>query len=130
MKNSNFDYQKAFFIIDSNHLKDVKSEMFGFCLLDGLVIETLEELQNQEPSSEGCYVYVNRTDKSIIIKQDFVGCYGIYLYKHGDYFALSNSFMYLVDYLKSKKPITFNYKFPSSSDYINGYNNTHFCSSL
>ena len=22
------------------------------------------------------------------------------------------------------------YKFPSSSDYINGYNNTHFCSSL
>ena len=51
---------------------------------------------------------MKRSNSTITIKQDFVGCFGIYLYKHNDYFAISNSFMYLVDYLKSRKPITFN----------------------
>ena len=56
----------------------------------------------------GCYVYVEARDGQITIKQDLNGCRGIYLFRHGDYFALSNSFFRLLDHVKFKYPLTVN----------------------
>lgn len=109
MENINFNMGKEFFIIDSDNINNVNSQLYGYYINDGVVFDTLDNSgEDNEPSSDGCYVYVKRSNSTITIKQDFVGCFGIYLYKHNDYFAVSNSFMYLVDYLKSRKPITFN----------------------
>ena len=56
----------------------------------------------------GCYVYVEVKDDKITIKQDLNGSWGIYLFRHDDYFALSNSFFRLVDHVKFKYPLTLN----------------------
>ena len=56
----------------------------------------------------GSYVLVDVDDEFIKIYQDFNGCYGIYLYTDEEYFAISNSFLYLVDFLKDKYSISFN----------------------
>ena len=56
------------------------------------------------------YIYIYKSENEITIKQDFIGAYGLYLYKDEEYFAISNSFIYLVDYIKKQKShkITFN----------------------
>lgn len=56
----------------------------------------------------GSYVLVDVDEEFINISQDFNGCYGIYTYVNKDYFAVSNSFLYLVDFLKDKHLISFN----------------------
>lgn len=62
---------------------------------------------------EHIYIYIYKSGKEITIKQDYIGAYGLYLYKDNEYFAISNSFIYLVDYIKKQKEhrITFNKKY-------------------
>ncbi len=65
---------------------------------------------------------MQRTDDLISIHQDFIGSFGLYLYQEADYFAISNSFMALVDHLKGHHPITFH------QDYANYILNADLCS--
>lgn len=77
------------------------------------MIDSADFLKNEEPTGDGVYVYVKREDNHIIIRQDFIGSYEIYLYMGNDYFALSNSFVMLVDHVKKAHKISLN------SDYAN-----------
>lgn len=108
LSKNNFDPKKEFFIIDSERLDEVTSKIYGFCIVDGVITDDLNYLGDVEPDGTGAYVYIKRCDDQIIIKQDFVGCFGIYIYRDRDYFALSNSFVYLLDYVKTRRKITFN----------------------
>lgn len=67
----------------------------------------------EEPELQGTYVMIKRTVKEIRISQDFQGSFGLYIYenKTSQYFALSNSFALLEEYLCGKENITFNKKF-------------------
>ena len=53
-------------------------------------------------------MYVERKGNQITVRQDFIGCWGLYLFREGDYWALSNSFLVLLDFVKSSHRITFN----------------------
>lgn len=44
-----------------------------------------------ELTSDGAYVLVDVYEDKIVINQDFMGSYGLYLYQNDDYFAISNS---------------------------------------
>ncbi|MBQ4495813.1 MAG: hypothetical protein II968_08595 [Selenomonadaceae bacterium] len=110
-----FDVEKEFFLIDSDNLLQVRSKLYGYSIQrtgiyedDNLTPEAIAGLDGR-----GCYVYVEAKDDKITIKQDLNGCWGIYLFRHGDYFALSNSFFRLLDHVKFKYPLTVN------RDYIN-----------
>lgn len=107
---SNFNPDEAFFFIDSDNLGAVKSALYGWCIAGDTITDRVEALKDAELSGGG-YVYVKRDGEKIEIRQDFTGCYGIYLYQDGDYFALSNSFLYLVDQIKTKRKITFNKRY-------------------
>ncbi len=124
LSKNNFDPKKEFFIIDSERLDEVTSKIYGFCIVDGVITDDLNYLGDVEPDGTGAYVYIKRCDDQIIIKQDFVGCFGIYIYKDGDYFALSNSFVYLLDYVKTRRKITFN------KTYADYFLTIDFCSSV
>ena len=104
----NFDSDKAFFVIDSDNINQVESKLYGFCIVNGTITDDIESLSGSEPTEDGAYVYIKRDGDIITIKQDFVGCYGLYLYTDKDYFAISNSFIYLVNYIKTRRKITFN----------------------
>ena len=105
-----FDVEKEFFLIDSDNLSRVHSKLYGYSIQrtgiyeqDNLTPEAIAGLDGR-----GCYVYVEVKDGEITIKQDLNGCWGIYLFRRGDYFALSNSFFRLVDHVMFKYPLTIN----------------------
>jgi len=105
-----FDVEKEFFLIDSDNLSQVRQKFYGYSIQrtgiyedDNLTPEAIAGLDGR-----GCYVYVEVKNGQITIKQDLNGSWGIYLFRHGDYFALSNSFFRLVDHVKFKYPLTVN----------------------
>ena len=105
-----FDVEKEFFLIDSDNLSQVQTRFYGYSIqADGIYEEdNLTEAAIAGLDGRGCYVYVEVKDGQITIKQDLNGCWGIYLFRHGDYFALSNSFFRLLDHVKFRYPLTIN----------------------
>ena len=105
-----FDVEKEFFLIDSNNLSAVKTRLYGYSIqADGIYEDdnlTPDAVKNLD--GRGCYVYVEARDDKITIKQDLNGSWGLYLFRHGGYFALSNSFFRLLDHVKFRYPLTVN----------------------
>lgn len=102
--------ENEFFIIDSNNLDDVDSKLYGFIIKNNQIIIGGKVDDETEPTCSGTYIWVKRENNEIIIHQDFAGSYGLYLYEKDDYFAVSNSFLKLVEFLKKNHDISFNYK--------------------
>lgn len=114
--------EEKFFVIDSNNLKSVETKFYGYTFNDYKIVKDLSNVDEDNLNSDGCYVYIKRDGNKIIIKQDFLGCYGLYLFQDKDYFAISNSFQFLVDYVKKLHKITFN------EDYASAFLSTGLCS--
>lgn len=102
---------KQFFIITSDTLLEVKTNLYGFYLNERGIYNNKIPAGYQLAGMDGCYVYIDVADDEISIYQDFNGCFGLYLYHKEDYFAISNSFFLLADYLKTKKPLSLNRDF-------------------
>lgn len=108
MSEHHFDPKEAFFVVDSEHLDRVEEQLYGFTILDSCPVRTLEELGDREPEGDGAYVLIRKSKDTISISQDFMGSFGLYLFEKDGWFALSNSFMRLVEYVKVRQPITLN----------------------
>ena len=67
----------------------------------------------KEPEPLGAFIMIRKEGKYIIINQDFYGSYGLYLYenKKDHYFAISNSFLMLEEYLVGKQKFSLNKDF-------------------
>ena len=114
MNEFNKVFGDEFFIIDSNNLNSVYSKFYGYAVqYDGIVFEDTISKYG-ELSGDGAFIWVNVDENTIIISQDFLGSYGLYLYESQDYFAISNSFIKLVEYLKDYKYISFNKNYADS----------------
>ena len=103
-----FEPEKSFFVLDSEHLEETESALYGFTLIGDRIVERLEDLQGEDPGLGGAWVYVNRKGNTVTVSQDFIGSYGLYLYRQDAYFALSNSFLRLVEYLCPDRDLTLN----------------------
>jgi hypothetical protein len=70
----------------------------------------------EEPEPQGAYIMIRKIGDEIILNQDFDGSFGIYIYenKETNYFALSNSFLLLEEYLVGKQNFTLNKDFAES----------------
>ena len=119
---ASFKAEQNFFIIDSEKLTEVSTQWYGFAVVGNKLVQSISDLEGSLPAGEGAYIYIKRTDDNIYIYQDFIGCYGVYLYRYNNYFAISNSFLRLVDYVKKTHPITLN------KDYCNSFLCSGFCS--
>ncbi len=117
-----FNVTNAFFVLDSDHLEQAETRLYGFTMFRDQLVQDAASLQGEMPQGEGAYVYIRCKDGRISIRQDFMGSYGLYLYRDGDYFALSNSFLRLVDYLKTSRKLTLN------EDYANYFVSAELCS--
>ena len=105
-----------FFIIDSNNLENVKSHMYGYSIsMDGILTDNYYKLLDEyrEPTPLGVYIMIRKNKNEIIINQDFYGSFGIYIFESKDhnYFAISNSFLFLEEYLLGKQNMSFNKDF-------------------
>ena len=95
------------FIFDSEHIDAIQTHLYGF-------YTTVAGMFTQPPNSEdiadatGPWVMVRRSRAGIDITQDSIGCFGLFLFRKGSYWALSNSFNHLLDYLKTKFELSLN----------------------
>lgn len=112
-------FDDEFFIIDSNNLNDVEPRLYGFMINDKEIIldDTFDESTNM--SNEGAYILVEQKDDIISIRQDFNGAYGLYLFEKDGYFAISNSFLKLVNYLKFHYELSLNKEYADCFLYTN-----------
>jgi hypothetical protein len=67
----------------------------------------------EEPGPDGIYIMIRKIGEEIKINQDFYGSFGLYIYenKSTGFFALSNSFLLLEEYLVGKQNFTLNKDF-------------------
>ena len=67
----------------------------------------------EDPEPHGTYIMIRKMGEEIKLNQDFYGSFGLYIYenKNTGYFALSNSFLLLEEYLIGKQKFTFNKEF-------------------
>lgn len=100
-----------FFVIDSYNLNNINQSFYGFTIENNKLIQKCDIKKDMDLNGFGAYIFVKVDSDTISISQDYVGSYGLYLYKTEDYFAISNSFIKLVEYLKDFKNISFNKKF-------------------
>jgi len=73
-----------------------------------------------EPDPQGTYIMIRKNFYEIIINQDYHGSFGLYLYENKlkNYFALSNSFLLLEEYLIGKQFLSFNKNFADKFNFI------------
>ena len=128
IKNKNYDLiEENYFIIDSNKLESLQSHMYGYSISEkGILMDNYYKQIGEYdlPGPQGAYVIIRNNEKEIMINQDFSGSYGIYYYENieTNYFALSNSFLLLEEYLIDKQNISFN------RDYANNFITTNLIS--
>lgn len=108
--------KKNFFIIDSNNLEEIKSMMYGFSVsTKGILTNNYYKKigYSEDPEPQGVYIMIRKIGEEIRISQDFSGSFGLYIYenKTSGYFALSNSFLLLEEYLIGKENFTLNKDF-------------------
>lgn len=73
---------------------------YGFMItIDNKIIE---EYNNEQETSNGCYLLIKKENNKLTISQDYFGCFGCYVYQKENYFAISNNLLELVKYLKCK----------------------------
>lgn len=111
--NRNKIIEENFFVIDSNNLESVQSHMYGFSISKkGILTDNYYKSINYRefPEPEGTYIMIIKIGNKLRLIQDFFGCYGLYIYenKNENYFALSNSFLLLEEYLIGKQNISLN----------------------
>ncbi len=88
------------FVIDSDSLEKTESRMIGFMICD----DGTFYLHTTPPkaSDTGTYVLIERKGDTISISQDTCGSFGLFLYKDGDRFLLSNSFYAIAEKIPEK----------------------------
>ena len=105
-----------FFVFDSNNVENIESHMYGYSISEkGILTDNYFKQINkyQEPEPLGTYVMIIKIGKELRLYQDFHGSIGLYIYENKDsgYFAISNSFLLLEQYLVGKENISFNKDF-------------------
>ena len=99
-----------FFIISKDNYGTIKPRLYGFVFYDSNLYVNSDICNTYINPSEayGCFVNVTKEKNILKINQDYFGCYGLYVYETQNYWAVSNSFLYLVEHMKEEKRLHFN----------------------
>lgn len=106
--------KENFFIIDADNLDDIRSNMYGIAFDSTKFISDADDFdENVYTSYSGSFITIKKSGNIINIYQDINGSHGIYIYKEENYFAISNSFIYLFEYLhfSKNKKLTINFDY-------------------
>lgn len=109
------EFDSMFFVFDSDGIESLQSALYGYVIRDS-VIEDADALEAAPVGENGAYVYIEAKDDRIGVYQDFAGSFGLFLFRQDGYFAISNNFQLLAEYLSSR-----GYRLTENDDY-----NCHF----
>ena len=106
--------EENFFIFYSMKLDEVSSKFYGYLINEHIIIYKDEFIDEKDLSGLGSYIYVKDNQENISIFQDLNGSWGLYIYKERDYFAISNSFFRLVEYINNNHFLSLNKDYANS----------------
>lgn len=97
-----------YFCIDAANARDAVPRLYGYALLGSRLIDenSYTPADADLLDGTGMYVCVQKTDTELIIRQDFNGSYGLFVYRDGDTWAIGNSYQYVVDHVRGRHPLT------------------------
>ena len=99
----------------------VESGFYGYAISEDDIITSENFTDSVELSGVGAYLAIQDNGSFIRIIQDFNGSYGLYYYEDKDYFAVSNSFMMLVEHLSKNHELTLNQQYCQSFLFVELY---------
>ena len=102
------NFEDEFFVIDSNNLDSQETRFIGYSIQNNQIITEENYNSDLDLDKWGSYILIECDENAIDITQDSNGNYGLYIFKNSDYFAISNSFLKLVEYLKETYELTLN----------------------
>jgi len=92
-----------FFIIDRTKLDEVSDALYGYAIVGDRIILDDPSADFESSMYNGCFTAVRRAGNEITVLQDFMGCFGIYLYENNlGHYVISNSILFLEEYLAKK----------------------------
>ena len=100
-----------FFVIDSIDLQNIDNKLYGYIISRDQIIRETSDVRKTDLTGVGAYVYIENRGSELRIYQDYSGSFGLYLYKKEDYFAVSNSFVKLLDYVKKANILSINQRY-------------------
>lgn len=103
-------FDDNFFVFDSDHLSDVESRFIGYAIGDGCIYDSHQSAHAEIPEEvvDGVFIVIRRTQDEITLRQDFIGCFGLYVFEQAGYFAISNSLWLLADHVKRRYRLSVN----------------------
>ena len=115
-KHKNKLIYENFFVFDSNNLGTINSHLYGFIISkEGIITDNYYKNVGfyADPEPCGAYVMIRKIGNEVTLNQDSIGCFGLYFFenKKENYFALSNSFLLLEEFLVGKQIISLNKDF-------------------
>lgn len=99
----------------------VESGFYGYAISEDDIITSENFIDSVELPGVGAYLAIQDNGSFIRIIQDFNGSYGLYYYEDKDYFAVSNSFMMLVEHLSKNHELTLNQQYCQSFLFVELY---------
>lgn len=107
-EDNNIDFiNDNFFVISSDNIESVVPKFYGYALTDDEFIwhgDVRDCFVDKKAS--GLFINIIKNNNSIYIQQDYWGNFALYLYRDNNYFAISNSLLYLSVYLADKNNIS------------------------
>lgn len=101
--------ETTLFVVSSDNYRNIQeSHLYGYCFtekefLRDCAIDTENAISIDSP---GCFIAVIKEPEQLRIIQDGTSFFQLYMYHHDNYWAVSNSFWKLCDYLKPKHKLT------------------------
>ena len=86
------------FLIDNENFSSFEERLYGYTVSDtgDILVDELPE----RPGDTGLFVMVTKEDGDLVIRQDFCGSFGLFLWEENGRFRISNSFFRLVESLE------------------------------
>ena len=102
------------FIFDSEHIDAMQTRLYGFYTTEAGMFTEAPPAGENISDATGTWVLVKSDQDGIEVTQDTVGCFGLFLFCSGNYWALSNSFNHLLDYLKGRFKLSLNEEYAAA----------------
>lgn len=112
-QNNIFNEKEEVFIIDTDNVDEISDSLYGYIVCEKGIFtrSNVERCKDIMIQKNGCYAWIRTDADEIRILRDAYGNYGMYLYEEKDYFAISNSFWKLAEYLSKKRRLTLNERY-------------------
>lgn len=94
------------FSISKENCATVRNAFYGYILTeDSFYLRQIPEGYICDPYAHGAWIQIRREGDEIIISQDCFGSYGLFVYRKGSDWAISNSLFYLASEIAARKEV-------------------------